>query len=175
MSIMTELTQALIHEYLDYNPLTGELTWIKKPSKKINKNTRAGVLKSSGYRQISFMGKSYPEHRLIWFYMHGKFPDEHLDHINQIRDDNRLSNLREVTISENARNRSRHESRVDEVGIWWCKRRKRYIAEITLKGKKVYQKSFDNIEQAILERKAKAIELGFHENHGAKANYLSFN
>lgn len=168
-----EITQALVQEYLSYDSNTGILTWIKKPSKKTVIGTRAGVLKSNGYRQISFMGKNYPEHRFIWFYNYGVFPAEQLDHINQIRDDNRLSNLREVSISENARNRSRRDSRLDEVGIWWCKRRKRYIAEIRLNGKKVYQKTFIDIEQAILERKAKSIELGFHINHGSKST-ISF-
>ena len=93
-------------------------------------------------------------------------PKHEINYINQIRDDNRISNLRQVTRSENQRNKTRKDSRVDEVGIWWCRRRKRYIAEITLNGKKVYQKSFKDIDEAIQQRKAKALELGFHENHG---------
>lgn len=126
----------------------------------------AGTKNSAGYRVISLFGKRYPEHRLAWFYVHGEMPKHEIDHINQIRDDNRISNLRQVTRSENQRNKTRKDSRVDEIGIWWCRRRKRYIAEISLNGKKVYQKSFTDIDEAISARKAKALELGFHENHG---------
>lgn len=155
-----------LFEYLRYNETKGEFTWIKRPNKNIHLHTRAGTKNSAGYRVISLFGKRYLEHRLAWFYVHGEMPEHEIDHINQIRDDNRISNLRQVTRSENQRNKTRKDSRVDEIGIWWCRRRKRYIAEITLNGKKVYQKSFKDIDEAIQQRKAKALELGFHENHG---------
>lgn len=155
-----------LFEYLRYNETKGEFTWIKRPNKNIHLHTRAGTKNSAGYRVISLFGKRYLEHRLAWFFVHGEMPKHEIDHINQIRDDNRISNLRQVTRSENQRNKTRKDSRVDEVGIWWCRRRKRYIAEITLNGKKVYQKSFKDIDEAIQQRKAKALELGFHENHG---------
>lgn len=155
-----------LFEYLRYNETKGEFTWIKRPNKNIHLHTRAGTKNSAGYRVISLFGKRYPEHRLAWFFVHGEMPRHEIDHINQIRDDNRISNLRQVTHSENQRNKTRKDSRVDEIGIWWCRRRKRYIAEISLNGKKVYQKSFTDIDEAISARKAKALELGFHENHG---------
>lgn len=155
-----------LFEYLRYNETKGEFTWIKRPNKNIHLHTRAGTKNSAGYRVISLFGKRYLEHRLAWFYVHGEMPEHEIDHINQIRDDNRISNLRQVTRSENQRNKTRKDSRVDEIGIWWCRRRKRYIAEITLNGKKVYQKSFTDIDEAIQQRKAKALELGFHDNHG---------
>lgn len=157
----------MIKEYLDYDETTGHLTWIKKPSKKTMLNSRAGSIhKSSGYRQVYFMGKTYPEHRLIWLWVHGVFPTHEIDHINHIRDDNRLCNLRQVTHAQNSRNRTRQRTRIDEAGIWYCRRRKRYIAEITFNQKKVFQHSFIDIDEAISQRKAKLIELGFHENHG---------
>ncbi|RKM32205.1 HNH endonuclease signature motif containing protein [Moraxella catarrhalis] len=155
-----------LFEYLRYNETKGEFTWIKRPNKNIHLHTRAGTKNSAGYRVISLFGKRYLEHRLAWFYVHGEMPKHEIDHINQIRDDNRISNLRQVTHSENQRNKTRKDSRVDEIGIWWCRRRKRYIAEISLNRKKVYQKSFTDIDEAISARKAKALELGFHENHG---------
>lgn len=164
---MTEASNhKFLFEYLRYNETKGEFTWIKRPNKNIHLHTRAGTKNSAGYRVISLFGKRYLEHRLAWFYVHGEMPEHEIDHINQIRDDNRISNLRQVTRSENQRNKTRKDSRVDEVGIWWCRRRKRYIAEISLNGKKVYQKSFTDIDEAISARKAKALELGFHDNHG---------
>lgn len=160
------LNHSDIKQYFDYDETTGHLTWRKKPGKSIMLNSRAGCIhKSSGYRQVYFQGKTYPEHRLIWFWVYGELPEE-IDHINHIRDDNRLCNLRAVTRAENSRNRTRQRTRIDEAGIWYCKRRKRYIAEITFNQKKVFQRSFIDIDEAISQRKAKLIELGFHENHG---------
>lgn len=170
---MSELSHKTLTEYLRYDKHTGEFTWIKRPNKNIHLHTRAGTLdKKTGYRTITLFGKRYSEHRLVWFYVHGEMPTNTIDHINQIRDDNRLGNLRQVTKSENQRNKTRRDSRLDEIGIWWCKRRRRYVAEITLNGKKVYQRTFTDIDEAINARKQKALELGFHANHGqSKAKY----
>lgn len=165
-----QITQALLKEYLGYSEKTGELTWIKKPSKRANIGSRAGSLvPKSGYRSINLFGKSYAEHHVIWFWCKGVWAEE-LDHINQVRGDNRIANLREVTHLENCQNRTRKRgTKVEEAGIWFCKRRLRYVSEITVKGKKVFQKLYspDNIELAISERKAKLEELGFHSNHGS--------
>lgn len=156
-----------INEYLSYNPDTGILTWVKRPSKTIHIGTQAGnVSKATGYRTVSLKGKTYQAHRLAWYLYHGEMPKGQIDHINHIRDDNRIINLRDVSISDNARNRTQQDSRLQERGIWYCKRRKRYIAEIVVNGKKVYQKSFTDINDAINQRQAKEKQLGlFHYSH----------
>lgn len=160
--------QTLLKEYLSYSPETGELTWIKKPAKKVYPNSRAGSLVSTtGYRSINFMGRSFREHHVVWCWYYGYWPAKQLDHINQIRSDNRIENLREVTIAENAQNRRKAaNTKLNEAGIWYDKRLKQYVAEITQNRKKVYQKRFTDIDEAIKARKAKLLELGFHNNHG---------
>lgn len=165
-----ELTQEIVKEYLDYAPATGILTWLKKPCKRTVVNTRAGTEADSGYRYLSLFGKRYPEHHVVWFWVHGYWPSLQIDHIDQNRSNNALHNLREVTKAENARNRSRRRNtKVEEAGIWYCRKRQRYVSEITVNGKKVYQKTFkaEDINAAIRQRKQKLIELGFHENHGS--------
>jgi len=62
------------------------------------------------HRQISILGKLYCAHRLAWLYVHGKWPDRHIDHINGKPDDNRISNLRDVSVSVNMQNRTRAQS-----------------------------------------------------------------
>ena len=53
-------------------------------------------------------------------------------------------------------------------GVWYNKRRNRYVAEITMDGKRVYQKSFVTAAEAVETRRKKLIELGFSENHGSE-------
>ena len=174
MQLTKEQVGDLLAEYLRYNPETGHLTWIKKPSKTTQLNSRAGsYVTTTGYRSISIFGKSYPEHHVAWRMYHGTWATDQLDHINQDRSDNRIINLRQVTKAENARNRSRRNaSRVDEVGIWYNRRTKKYVAEITMTidgvKRKVFQRTFDDVEEAIKARKAKSLELGFHANHGSR-------
>lgn len=169
----TELTQELIAKVLKYDGLSGTFIWISNlHSKSVVPNSRAGYLVSrTGYRGISLFGKSYLEHHLAWFITYGVWPTGQIDHINQQRDDNRIANLREVSVAENSRNRSRRKhTKTGEHGIWYNERTRKYVAEITYNGKKVYQKSFDDPDEAVTERKKKSLELGFHENHGSIAN-----
>lgn len=161
------LNQAKLKQLLHYNPDTGEFYWLKKVLKDTIKTKRAGTKNKSGYRFIKIDNINYQEHRLVWLYMYGKFPDKCIDHINHIRDDNRLSNLREVSHAENMRNLALAKNNSSGVaGIYWCKTKSKYISQIKLNGKRVYQRSFNTIDEAISQRKAKLLELGFHPNHG---------
>ena len=163
----SDLTVAQVREYLTYDADTGHLTWIKRPSSKIFVGERAGSLvTTTGYRSIQFLGCSYREHRLIWFLVYGYWADI-VDHIDHKRDNNKLSNLRDVTYSENSRNiSSRKDTITGEQGIWWCKRRLKWVAEITHNRKKVFQRTFDSIADARVQRAEALLKLGFHENHG---------
>ena len=164
-----DISQETLREYFAYDPATGHLTWIKKAGKRVNLTHRAGsLIPKSGYRSINFKGRSFPEHHLIWCWYYGFWPKSQLDHINHVRSDNRIENLREVTVAENAQNRRRRENtRVGEAGIWFNKRTGKYVAEISMNCKRVFRKSFTDIDEAVSARKAKLIELGFHINHGA--------
>lgn len=167
MSTMPKPSQSILHEYLAYDERTGHLTWIKKPSNPTVLRSRAGSLDSkSGYRRFSFRGKVYPEHHIIWCWLYGTYPDDEIDHIDQNRSNNAKSNLRAVTHAENSKNRRRNASMTGVHGIWYCKRRRRYVAEITVDGVKVYQKTFECPDEAVAQRKAESLRLGFHENHG---------
>lgn len=163
-----DLTVAQVLEYLSYDETTGHLTWIKRPSKKIHKNKRAGYDLKSGYRAITLFGTSYQEHHLIWFISTGLWAEE-IDHINHNKADNRIDNLRSVTHAENARNMKKLSNTITgEQGIYHDRKTDRYTATIRMKGKVVYSKSCGphDVDQLIKEREAKLIELGFHNNHG---------
>lgn len=86
----------------------GHLIWSDCRVKRLN-NSIVGSLNDRGYRVVKFKGKSYKVHRIIWFLHKGKLPKEQLDHINGIKDDNRIENLREATNQENSMWRSKRK------------------------------------------------------------------
>lgn len=100
------LTQAELKEYLHYNPETGIFTRIKRTSNRINIGDIVWCLSSDGYNRCSIEYKYYKISRLAFLYMTGKFPINHVDHINGIRHDDRWINLREANPIESSCNTS---------------------------------------------------------------------
>ena len=97
----------MFKDIIDYNPETGIFIWKKKISNKNVVGKRAGYLSSNGYRYLTIYKKMYLESRVAWYMIHGKFPDNEIDHINRIKDDNRIINLREATRSQQILNSKR--------------------------------------------------------------------
>ena len=64
----------------------------------------------SGYYHGTISGKDEATHRLAWYYVHGKFPNGEIDHINGIKKDNRIVNLRDVPRSVNSKNQKRRKN-----------------------------------------------------------------
>lgn len=93
-------------ELLDYNPDTGIFTWKKFICSKAQAGQVAGSVDKKGYIIIRINGFAYRAHRLAWFYVHCKWPLDQLDHLNQVKTDNRMSNLRQCSAAGNNRNRS---------------------------------------------------------------------
>jgi len=98
-----DITQEFLLEHFDYR--NGEFYWKKPLSARVKVGDRAGTNDKFGYRQIGIKGKIYREHRLVWLYHCGKWPEKFIDHINGIKWDNRIENLREAGYHENNRNR----------------------------------------------------------------------
>lgn len=53
-----------------------------------------GSLDKYGYLIIKVKGRQIKAHRLVWFLCNGDFPKYEIDHINRVRTDNRIENLR---------------------------------------------------------------------------------
>lgn len=104
--ILPQLTAERLRELLDYDPISGALKW--KSCAHVPHKVRgkiAGAPKGFGYIQVQVDGKNYAAHILIWLYVHGTFPKVELDHKNNVGNDNRIDNLREVSRSQNNMNR----------------------------------------------------------------------
>lgn len=95
----------VIKEYLaiDESSPSG-LVWIKQrgPAKA---GDVAGRLHAEGYWESQLMGKLMKAHRIIWALHHGDWPNGQIDHINGIRSDNRIENIRDVNGGANQRNK----------------------------------------------------------------------
>ena len=93
-----------LKEYLSYDKDTGELTWVKSPSRRMPAGRLAGCFDSQGYKLVRFKGQNYRYSRVCYFIHYGVQPDGVVDHINRNRQDNRMVNLRLVTESQNRTN-----------------------------------------------------------------------
>lgn len=133
----------------DYDGLSGFLYWKGKANRRAGK--KAGFIASNGYQVIALGGKRYSAHRLIWVYFNGLIPpDFDIDHINGIKDDNRIENLRLCKHAENMQNRRKAHSNSSTgfLGVWYEKSRKKYVARIALDNKDKYLGRFDTAEEA---------------------------
>ena len=162
------LTQSKLKELLHYDPHTGVFTALTKRANRVNIGDRAGHVDSKGYAVIKIAQKAYKAHRLAWLYMTGAHPQDQIDHINRQRSDNRFSNLREATNSENQRNQK--PNRLNTSGHAGVRRAKTtvkgkeywsWIASIGVEGVKTYLGSFRTKEEAVKVRKQAEIKYGY--------------
>lgn len=127
------ITQARLKELLSYDPETGDFINLSSGKGRKAKGAVVGSLSPSGYWTSMIDGKNYQHHRLVWLYVHGRFPPADVDHRDGNRANNRLSNLREATRSENCQNAAlKRNNTTGQTGVWPVGRRWR--ARLTVAG-----------------------------------------
>lgn len=151
---MAKLTQERLKEQLHYDPETGIFTWkINRGKAKIG--NIAGTTTPVGYRLITVYQKIYYAHRLAWLYVYGYFPENSIDHIDNKRNHNWISNLREVSNQCNIRNTGNSINNTSGVkGIYWNTRDQMWYAVIKIDGKLKHVGCFKDLEDAICIRLA---------------------
>ena len=165
-----------LQSILDYDSITGILRWKKKQSRKTVIGYIAGTNEPHGYLVITIKAKTYKVHRIVWMLHTGKIIPKQMeiDHINGIRNDNRIVNLRLVTRTENSTNASkRKDNKSGVTGVTWTNRTNKWRARITVNKKEIELGSFTHLNDAIKVRKqAEKSAKHFHENHGKDAVYI---
>lgn len=162
------ITQAELKELLHFCPDTGIFT--NKSDRYLGKKGEvAGSVNNRGYLKISLNGDGYLSHRLAWLYVYGVWPNE-IDHINGVKTDNRIENLRNVTRTENQQNAKRRaDNKSGFTGVCWDKASSRWVVQIRADGKQIRVGSYPSKIAAVFARKNAEVKYGFHKNHGRVA------
>jgi hypothetical protein len=120
-------------------------------------------LNSDGYKAGCFMWKPIKAHQVVWAMTRGEWPTKEIDHINGDPADNRPENLRQVSHTENTKNRCvSNNTFTGQIGINKCSSSKNF--RVRLAGQAFG--TYTNLEDAVRVRDQKLTELGFHPNHG---------
>jgi len=179
------ITPELLRQLLRYEPDTGKLFWLPRNVGMFTDGAHSAAhnaalwksrfegkealktINCDGYRHGNLCGHTLRAHRVAWAIFYGKWPDR-TDHINGVRADNRIVNLRDVTNQENMRNQKKRKNNTSgATGVSWDKEHNRWLVQIMVesgKNKKVGR--FDDFGEAVAARKSAEIEHGFHANHG---------
>lgn len=104
------LTVERFHQLLTYHPETGLFTWNVNYGKRRVKGEPGGFIGRDGYVKFRLDSLGYFAHRLAWFAVYGKWPEAEIDHVNGVKSDNRLCNLREADRVLNMQNQKRAHS-----------------------------------------------------------------
>lgn len=160
------ITQECVHSILEYEPETGIFRWkIKKPGRCVGQI--AGSVNGKGYCTIMVHGVKFQAHRLAWLHVNGYLPSQ-LDHINGVKTDNRLCNLRPATTSQNRMNVGVAKNNTTGFkGVTFRGNRKRFQARIKINGKPKWLGTFNTVEEA-----HKAYCVAAAQLHGKFARFL---
>jgi len=161
----------LLREMFFYNPEEGKLYWKKSPQYNTKLEGKEAGYKTKKARQVEIQGKAYYVHRVIWAIVTGSIEaDMQIDHIDGDYNNNKFSNLREVTQSINKRNQSLPKNNTSgtigvskhKSGLW--------ISSIPSDINGSRHKYFKTKDEAIQHRKEIENTNGFHANHGRNKN-----
>jgi hypothetical protein len=152
-----DLTAQRVRDLLHYDPETGVFKWREGSNRgRGTGNRRPGELAghvdaAEGYLRIRVERLLIRAHRLAWFYVYGEWPQGQIDHINGIRSDNRIANLRDVPHHINTQNQRAPNARntTGFLGVTFVKNRKEhYRAQIKVAGKILCLGHFSTPEEA---------------------------
>lgn len=155
------IDQKTLLSLVHYDPETGVMIWRSKKEisgmeeawNRAHSGKQLTSISQDGYLEtcivLDGIQKDYRLHRLAWLYVYGEFPKGPLDHINRIKIDNRISNLRLTSIALNGHNVKSYSTNKSGVkGVSWCKLSRKWRAVLVFKKKYLHLGLFSDIEDA---------------------------
>lgn len=139
-----------LRELLNYDPVTGIFTRTTSTNRNNKSGDVVGCDMPIGYTYIGLGGRSYYAHRLAWLHVYGEWPKQDIDHINGIKNDNRICNLRDICHQANAHNLQRlnRNNTSGHTGVTWDRRRGKWVAQIKLNRKRFGLGSYSDVVDA---------------------------
>lgn len=167
MNLKTVISHERLLQVISYDRDTGLFIWRQTLSSRACAGKEAGTPDLHGYKQICIDGKIYKSHRLAVFYETKTWPKMDIDHIDGNKSNNKISNLREVTKSQNQFNRPVSKNSKSGIKGVHMDGRGRWRAYIAANGKKISIGSFGKKEDAALAYRA--FEQKLHGEFARKA------
>ncbi len=172
------MTPQMLREILRYNPENGHLFWRERPSEMFSchriwkswnsnyANRRALYTKDKdGYRVGTIFSLKFKSHRVAWAIYYGDWPNQQIDHINGVKSDNRIANLRDVSQQTNRMNsRLSQKNTSGHVGV--SGKRGKWNASVQIHKNVIHLGRFKLKREAIVAARAARKALGFGEVHG---------
>lgn len=153
------INQKKLKKLFNYNEDTGVFTRRVSVGNCKAGNTVGYVNSKTGYMSVVIEKRSYYIHRLAWLYKYGKFPKNQIDHKDRVKTNNRIENLRDVTHSENQKNKNRNKNNISGTsGVIWNKSREEWQSSICVEGKRKHLGWFKDIDDAIASREEAEIK-----------------
>lgn len=146
-----DLTASRLRELVEYDPETGIFVWRvnRTGSAKAGSIVGPNSMSIDGYKTARVCGKHYQQHRLAWLYIYGKWPSGQIDHLNRIRTDNRISNLRDVSNLENNQNCLKKSNNTSGYkGVHLVRPTGRWRAQLRVDGRRIDLGTYDTPQQA---------------------------
>jgi hypothetical protein len=167
-----EVPVPYLRSRVSYVPETGKLYW-NEPTPDMEGNLllwhrrRAGyeafaTLSNKGYFVGSFDNRMFSAHRVAWAIHYGEWPTEEIDHINRVRTDNRIANLRDVDRSVNSLNRAPSQTSRRGLPFGVCWKNSKYYTYLSMNGERVYLGCFTELSEAteIVEKAKECRDIG---------------
>ena len=145
------LTAERIRLLFSYNPENGVFTRLTKTGGRARIGQEIGSWDLYGYKTTRIDNRSFKLHRLAWLYVHGVWPVGDVDHINGVRHDNRIENLRCVSRQVNLQNRrtaNKQKKSTGILGVYLIKGTNRFSSCISIDNKSKYLGVFDTPQDA---------------------------
>ncbi len=164
LKTINPLTCEDIKNLFTYDCSSGILYWKENCVCKDIAGKMVGSSDKDGYIVLSYRGRWYKVHRLVWAYVYGEFPKKNLDHINGIKSDNRIENLRLISHKGNSINTGlqiNSTTGITGVNKYTQSKNFKYCAMIMVNRKVYYLGGFVTKLDAAKARRKAEIKYGF--------------